>query len=163
MEKAKTLIIWEAPARPYKKGEKRYLTKLLAVLLPLVIFLVFAGQFTIIIVLLALLFVSYALYAVPPGKATYTIFEDGIEFGEEKVLFSDIDSFHLGKELGQTVVNIDLKKAGLIKRRFLLFDKIETKDKVLKILREKLTERNLQKEETKVTKYVKKLGLSLKE
>jgi hypothetical protein len=160
--KAKTLLIWEGPERPYKKQDRKFYSGMISVAVVLCIFLVFAGQFALIIVLLSILFASYALYATPPKNTTYLINEDGFIFDEEKVFWEQVDDFFIQKRLDGTVINLDINK-GLIKRRYLIPDNQQTLDKAVEIIEQHVERRKLKEEKSPVQKQIKKWGLSLKE
>lgn len=160
--KAKTLMIWEGPERPYKKQDRKFYSGMISVAIVLCLFLAFAGQFVLIIVLLSLLFASYALYATPPQKTTYVITEDGFELGEEKIFWEQVEDFFVTKRLDEKVINLDLVK-GFMKRRYLIPDNQETMDKAVDIIEQHIQRRKLSEEKSPLEKQIKKLGLSLRE
>jgi len=89
----KTLLSWEAPARPFRKKDRSYYTTsaILVILLILIAFL--AHEFLLIGVLLALTFVAYVLAFVPPGNVLYRISTQGITIGEDFYFWHFLDSF----------------------------------------------------------------------
>ena len=92
-EEIKTLLSWEAPARPFKKKDRSYYTTIaiIAVLLILIAFL--AQEFLLIGVILSFAFVTYVLAFVPPHNITYHISTQGITIGEDFYFWHFLDSF----------------------------------------------------------------------
>lgn len=160
--KAKTLLIWEGPERPYKKQDRKFYSGMISVALVLCLFLAFAGQFALIIVLLSLLFATYALYSTPPQKTTYVITEDGVELGEEKIFWEQIEDFFVTKKLDEKVINLNLLQ-GFMKRRYLIPDTQDTMDKAVEIIEKNVQRRKINEEKSPLQKQIKKLGLSLRE
>lgn len=160
--KAKTLMIWEGPERPYKKQDRKFYSGMISVAIVLCLFLAFAGQFVLIVVLLSLLFATYALYSTPPQKTTYVITEDGLELGDEKIFWEQIEDFFVTKKLDERVINVDLVK-GFMKRRYLIPNTQETMDKAVDIVEQHVQRRKLSEEKTPLQKQIKKIGLSLRE
>lgn len=159
---AKTLLIWEGPQRPYKRQDRKFYSGMISVAVVLCLFLVFAGQFILIIVLLSMLFASYALYATPPGKATYIITEEGLQLDDEKIFWEKIENFFVTKRLDGNIININLN-SGVMKRRYLIPDKQKTMDEAVSVLEKYAERRKVKEEKSPVQKYIKKVGLSLKE
>ncbi|HHH14303.1 MAG TPA: hypothetical protein ENJ78_01185 [candidate division WWE3 bacterium] len=158
----KTLLIWEGYARPFKKKDKKYFTNLISTAVVIIIFLLLAGQFTIIIAFLSLLFASYALYSVPPQKTTYVITNKGIELEEEVIPWERIKDYFVSEKLGHKVINLNLYE-GTLSRRYLLPDSKETLQKARKILNEYLAEYIEPKKQDFITKGIEKIGLKYKE
>jgi len=161
-EQAKTLLIWEGPERPHKKQDKKFYSGMISLVIVISIFLGVAGQFTLIIVLLSLLFATYALHSTPPQKTTYVLTTQGVEFKDEKMPWSKFKHYFVAKELDEKLINLDLKE-GFLSRRFLIADTQKTMDDVIKILKDYLNEKPYATEKSTMQKAIEKAGLSLKE
>lgn len=93
-EEIKTLLSWEAPARPFRKKDRSYYTTI-ATLLILVVLIVFfwLKDFLLIGTLLSLGFVTYVLAFVPPHNIKYRVSTQGITIGEDFYFWHFLDAF----------------------------------------------------------------------
>ena len=105
-EEIKTLLSWEAPARPFRKKDRSFYTTIaiLAILLIIISFL--AQEFLLIGVILSFAFVTYVLAFVPPKEITYTISTQGITVGEDFYFWHYLDSFWFKEKDGSKVLHI---------------------------------------------------------
>ncbi len=158
----KTLLIWEGYSRPFKKRDRKFFANMISTAIVILIFLVLAGQFTIIIAFLSLLFAIYALYSTPPQRTTYIITNKGVELEGELIPWEDIKDYFISKKLGHTIINLNLNK-GVLNRRYLLPDSIETLRKCKEILNKYLPEYSTPKKQDIITRSIEKIGLKYKE
>jgi uncharacterized membrane protein YdbT with pleckstrin-like domain len=85
---------WIAPGRPFKKRSKQfYLTALLIMLLVEVILFLFA-QYLLMVVVLSLVFVAFALAAVPPKDFHYRISDEGIMIEDGFFIWRELYDFY---------------------------------------------------------------------
>lgn len=100
----RTFLTWSAPGRPYsKKGRQFYLTvMLLAVLFGIILFLI--SEYTLIVVVFALAFVSIALSYVPPHNFHYKISTEGIKVQDYFYLWQELYDFYFKKIEGQDIL-----------------------------------------------------------
>lgn len=102
----KTLLSWSAPGRPFRKRTKQYyLTALLIMLLIEVILFLFS-QFILMMVVVSLVFVSFALATVPPHNFHYRISTEGITIEDHFYLWQELYDFYFKKVEGQDVLHI---------------------------------------------------------
>jgi len=102
----KTLLSWSAPGRPFqKKTREYYLTSLLIVLFVEVILFLFS-QYLLMIVVLSLVFVSFALASVPPKDFHYRISTEGITVEDHFYLWQELYDFYFKKRGGEQVLHI---------------------------------------------------------
>ena len=74
-----TALEWSAPGRPFEKKSKQYyLTALLIMLLVEIILFLFS-EYLLMLVVVALVFVSFALASVPPKDFKYRISNEGVQ------------------------------------------------------------------------------------
>lgn len=108
-EEIKTLLSWEAPARPFRKKDRSYYTTsaILVILLILIAFL--AREFLLIGVLLSLTFVAYVLAFVPPGNVLYRISTQGITIGEDFYFWHFLDSFWFKEKENSKILYIQTR------------------------------------------------------
>jgi hypothetical protein len=105
----KTLLTWQAPARPFRKRDRSYYTTIaiLVILLGLIAFL--AQEFLLIGVLMALAFVAYVLAFIPPNDLTYKISTQGITIGDHFYFWHFLDSFWFKEKEKQKVLFIQTR------------------------------------------------------
>ncbi|MBI2039664.1 hypothetical protein HYT18_01185 [Candidatus Microgenomates bacterium] len=89
----KTLLSWEAPARPFRRKDRSFYTTIAIIVILLILILLLAREFLLIGVLLALTFVAYVLAFVPPHDIKYRISTQGITIGEDFYFWHFLDSF----------------------------------------------------------------------
>lgn len=162
MEQQKTLLIWEGPVRPYKKQDKKFYANMISLVIVMGVFLFVAGQWPLIVVLLSLLFASYALYSQKPPNTTYAITNKGIVIDKEVIEYDKIQNFFVTKSLDETLINFDLK-LGFLKRRFMIPNNVKTLEKAEKILKDYIFEKPVTKQKPNVIMhYLDKFGLKFK-
>ncbi len=99
----KTLLSWSAPGRPFqKKSKEYYLTSMLIVLFVEVILFLFS-QYLLMVVVLSLVFVSFALASVAPRDFHYRISTEGITVEDHFYLWQELYDFYF-KRRGNTEV-----------------------------------------------------------
>lgn len=82
-EEIRTLLSWQAPARPFRKKDRSYYTTLAVIVILLVLILLLAKEFLLIATILSLAFVAYVLAFVPPNHIQYRISTQGITINED--------------------------------------------------------------------------------
>lgn len=108
-EEIRTLLEWEAPARPFRKKDRSYYTTLAIIVVLLTLILLLAKEFLLIATLLSLAFVSYVLAFVPPHRISYKISTQGITIGEDFYFWHFLDSFWFKQKEGHTVMHIQTR------------------------------------------------------
>ncbi|MEK7450973.1 MAG: hypothetical protein AAB662_03500 [Patescibacteria group bacterium] len=102
----KTLLSWTAPGRPFrKKGRQFYLTSLLIMLLIEIILFLFS-QYLLMLVVVSLVFVSFALATVPPRDFNYRISSEGITIEDHFFLWQELYDFYFKKREGVEVLHV---------------------------------------------------------
>ncbi|MDO8619555.1 MAG: hypothetical protein Q7R49_06500 [Candidatus Daviesbacteria bacterium] len=102
----KTLLEWEAPARPFKPKDRSYYTTIAVLVLLLGIIAFLANEFLLIGVLLALAFVAYVLAYIPPNDVKYRISSQGITISDHFYFWHELDSFWFKEKDGHKVLFI---------------------------------------------------------
>ena len=102
----KTILSWDASGRPYKKRKKEfYLTALLiATLIGVILFLF--SQYLLMLVVAALVLVSFALSSVPPRDFHYKISTEGLTIEDHYYLWQELYDFYFRKVSGVDTVHI---------------------------------------------------------
>lgn len=102
----KTLLSWQASARPFRKKDRSYYTTIAIIVILLVLISFLAHEFLLIGVLLSLAFVTYVLGFIPPGEVEYKISTQGITVGDHFYFWSELDSFWIGEKEGHKILHI---------------------------------------------------------
>lgn len=99
----KTLLSWSAPGRPFqKRGKQFYLTSLLIMVFIEIILFLFS-QYLLMVVVLSLVFVTFALSSVAPRDFHYRISTEGITVEDHYFLWQELYDFYF-KKRGETQV-----------------------------------------------------------
>lgn len=102
----KTLLSWQAPGRPFRKRGKEYFLSAMLLVLFLQIILFLFGQYMLMLVVLALLFVSFTLSSVPPTNFHYKISNQGITIEDHFYLWEELYDFYFKKREGLWVLHV---------------------------------------------------------
>jgi len=102
----KTLLSWTAPGRPFRKrGRQYYLTALLIMLLIEIILFLFS-QYTLMFLIVSLVFVAFMLSLVPPKNFHYRISTEGITIEDHFFLWQELYDFYFKNQYGVDVLHI---------------------------------------------------------
>ena len=106
-EEEKAVFVWQAPARPFKERNREYFTTIGAIVLLLSIILLFAREFLLIAVIIALSFVSYVLASVKPEEVEHQITTRGIRTGGKFFRWDQLGRFWFSSKFGQRILNVE--------------------------------------------------------
>lgn len=95
---AKTIISWKSPERIFKARSQKYFTKVALYGLIFVLAAVAFGEFFLVGVIIALIFVVYVLATVAPQVIEHRITNMGIISGGRPFLWEELDSFWFDKK-----------------------------------------------------------------
>ncbi|MBI4137391.1 hypothetical protein HY469_05000 [Candidatus Roizmanbacteria bacterium] len=98
------LIMWEAPTRPFKKRDRTFFQTVIALAFLLIVISLFLREWLLIGSILAIVFLSYVLAAVPPPIISNKITTKGIWTGDTFFKFSEIFQYWFEKQLENTVL-----------------------------------------------------------
>lgn len=101
-----TLLEWSAPGRPFKKRDASFYQTIAAMVFLLIVILFFLQEFLVIGVVLAVVFVGYALASVPPDTVIHKITKKGIWAHETFFSFSELSQFWFEERLENLVLII---------------------------------------------------------
>ncbi|MFW6110238.1 MAG: hypothetical protein ACOC6Q_02320 [Patescibacteria group bacterium] len=121
------MLEWEAPARPFVKRDKRWLSSAAAVLVLVSLVAILLRDFLLLGVVFALFFVIYALFTNPPEKITHRIGEQGIYFGGRFYSWEAISRFWFSTLSDYPVLVFDLEK-GVPSRLIMLLSDVDRKE-----------------------------------
>lgn len=94
---AKTIISWKSPVRIFKSRSKKYFTKIALYALIFILAAIAFGEFFLVGVIIAVVFVVYVLATAAPELIEHKITGMGIISGGRAFLWEELDSFWFDK------------------------------------------------------------------
>ena len=94
---AKSIIAWKSPDRIFKSRSKKYFTKVALYALVGILASIAFGEFFLVGVILAVVFVVYVLATVEPQTIEHRITNMGVVNGGRAFLWEELDSFWFEK------------------------------------------------------------------
>lgn len=98
---------WTAPERAYQKKNRDYWITAISILILVSVILIFVKEFFLIMALISVLFLYYALSAVPPGTVKNKITNWAVYFGELRYEWPDLKKFWFKKNLSNLTINFE--------------------------------------------------------
>lgn len=102
-----TLLKWQAPSRLFKRRDREYFTTIGVLVILLSVILVFAKEFLLVGVVMALAFVAYALASVPPEIVEHTISNKGMRTGGKLYEWEQFGRFWFEEKWKQRMVVVE--------------------------------------------------------
>lgn len=129
VEKIKTLLEWDSLSRLFIPRDKKYFSNLGILILIAGLVLIFFKEFVIILVVLALAFVTYALSTVPPEKIHHKITSQGVVSADHSYGWKELKDFWFTEKDGITILQINTVLR-FPARLIILVDRPATKEKI---------------------------------
>lgn len=101
-----TLLSWHAPGRPYKKRSLEYFINGFLIMMAIEIILFLFHEYLLMLVVIALGFLSLALAIVPPHMMFYRISTEGIRIEEHFFIWDELYDFYFTKRHGQDMLHV---------------------------------------------------------
>ncbi len=128
---------WKSPGRPFRKRAKQYfLTALLMMLLVEIILFLFS-EYLLMAVVLALVFVAFALSSVPPKEFYYKMSNEGIQIEDAFFLWKELYDFYFIKK--DNVETIRIRTEAYLPGELTITFNPEDREKIQKFLVEYLS------------------------
>lgn len=105
----KTLFVWSAPNRLFKKREREYFTTVGTIAFLLAVILIFFKEWLLIAVIIALSFMVYILGTIQPEKVKHKITTRGVGTDGKTYHWQMLGRFWFGERLGQKILYIETK------------------------------------------------------
>jgi len=106
----KTLLSWSAPGRPFQKKTKEYYLNILIIMLLVEVILFLFSQYVVMVLVVALVFLAYALNSVPPHDFHYKITMEGVMVEDHFFLWEELYDFSFKKQNGVDTLLIGTKQ-----------------------------------------------------
>ena len=94
---AKTIVSWKSPDRIFKARSKKYFTKVALYSLIFILAAIAFGEFFLVGVIMAIVFVVYVLATAQPQVIEHKVTNMGIISGGRAFLWEELDSFWFDK------------------------------------------------------------------
>lgn len=99
-----TLVSWHAPGRPFRKRNREYFINIALIVLAVEVILFLFAQYFLMLVVVALVFVNYALKTVPPHDFRYKISTEGVMIEDYFLLWQELYDFYFIKQDGMELL-----------------------------------------------------------
>ena len=100
----RTLLSWSAPGRPFRPKTKQFFLSISLLVFFLEVILFLFGQYELMVVLIALAFLSVVLSTVPPHNFHYKISTEGIKVEDYFYIWSELYDFYFKTIEGQDIL-----------------------------------------------------------
>ena len=127
VEQEKTLLSWRAKSRPYRPAEQqtRLVLLVLGVLITLV--LAFAGEWMLIVVLMAGVFFYYAWNKVPPEEVDFLVTNKGIRAFGRLYMWWEFSSWWVEEKWSGHLMILSLS-SGFVNRLYIPIETVKVDD-----------------------------------
>jgi hypothetical protein len=105
--KYKVLRKWEAPMRIHHKHHRQDYLMVIFIGLPLITFFVIVGQYMLIAVTVALIFLTFVLWNTKPGEVTHKITTLGVYSIDKLYKWKELESYWISKVQNVYLLNIE--------------------------------------------------------
>lgn len=107
-EPERELYAWQAPARLFKKRNREFYSTVAAIIFLVSVILLFAKEFLLIAVILALGFVSYMLSSVEPEEVDHRLTNKGVRTSGKLYRWQQLGRFWWEDKWNQQVMHVEL-------------------------------------------------------
>jgi hypothetical protein len=109
-QQEEVFLQWEAPSRPFKKRNRKYYTTIVLIVVLISLILLFAGQFLLIAVMIAISFLGYALSAIPPEMIVNKVTTYGVRNNNTLYHWDYLGRFWFTSKYNQRLLNIETSR-----------------------------------------------------
>lgn len=93
----RTLLAWSAPGRPFRKKSREFYLSIVLITFLVEIILFLFSQYELMLAVIAIVFLSVVLSAVPPRNFQYRISTEGITIEDHFYLWEELYDFYFKK------------------------------------------------------------------
>lgn len=105
----RTFLAWSAPGRPFQKRSKEYFLTILVIMLLLEVILFLFSQYLLMVLVVAFVFLTYALNTVVPHDFHYKITSQGVMVEDHFFIWEELYDFYFKRQNGSDVLIIGTK------------------------------------------------------
>ncbi|MDQ3098295.1 MAG: hypothetical protein M3Q44_00945 [bacterium] len=136
------LLNWKAPSRPFKKRDKDFFTTVTIMAILSIVILFFMREFLVIAVVIALVFLVYVLYTVPPEDIDNSIFTTGISNGTHFYAWPELICYWFETRWGNDIL-VAQTRASLPGSVYLLLRDAATRAKIEEVIGTRLIRKDV--------------------
>ncbi|MBP7875836.1 hypothetical protein KA012_02470 [Candidatus Woesebacteria bacterium] len=104
------LLDWVAPSRPFRKPNRRFFSTvtMIAVLIGLILF--FANQMLPVAVVVAVVFLTYVLFSIPPSDVRYRLTTYGVRIEDQLYHWEELGRFWYTQQYAIDILHIEVAR-----------------------------------------------------
>lgn len=140
-EEKKLLLSWKSPSRPFKKRDKDFFTTVTIMAILSIVILFFMREFLVIAVVIALVFLVYVLYTVPPEEVENSVYTTGIANGLHFYSWPELTYYWFESRWGHDIL-VARTRASLPGSIYVLLREPATKARVEEVIGTRLMVKN---------------------
>ena len=104
------LVTWKAPARPFKKRNKKFFRTVFTIALLVALILFFAGQILPVALVISVVFLVYVMAMIPPQDVSVKLTNYGFYIDKEAFAWYEMGRFWFEQKQGLDVLMIELNR-----------------------------------------------------
>lgn len=136
-EPERDLVVWSAPARPFKKRDRKFYVTVISIVGIVSLILFLAEGIMPVILLISLLFLFYIMNTVSPETIEYKVTTKGISMADKKVAWNYLGRFWFTQRTNSEILTVETSN---FPGRMEFVIPQEKKDEIKKALSSFLTE-----------------------
>lgn len=102
----RNLLVWRAPARPYRKRDRSFFVNASVVAVLVILIALLVQDILLVGAILALTFLAFVLYTIEPEEIDYHLSTQGITIGNHFYLWNDLESFWISQKDHEKIIYI---------------------------------------------------------
>lgn len=103
-EEKEVFFAWRSPSRVFRRRDREYFTNIGAIVFLLSVIFIFAREYVLVVVVLAIVFLVYVLSTVPPEEVDHRITNLGIDSAGTYYRWEVLNDFWFEKQWGQVLL-----------------------------------------------------------
>ncbi|HLD11430.1 MAG TPA: hypothetical protein VJB91_00795 [Patescibacteria group bacterium] len=103
------LLRWMSPSRPYRRWSKDDIVTIATVTFLVLLLFVFLKWFLEAAVVIALFFVAYMLYTVPPEEVEHKVTPQGLTTAGHSYVWEELKAFWVAEQHGVNVLHLETR------------------------------------------------------
>lgn len=104
------LLEWIAPSRPFHKPNRRFFTTITTIGILIGLILFFANQMLPVAVVVAVVFLSYVLFSIPPGDVRHRLTTYGVRIEEQLYYWEELGRFWFTQQYKSNILHIEVAR-----------------------------------------------------
>ena len=139
-EMEKDLVVWVAPARPFRKRDKQFYVTTISIAGIVCLILFLAEGAMPVILIISLIFLYYVMNTVPQNEIEYKITNKGVKVSGRRTDYQCVGRFWFSTKYDSEILNLE---TSFIPHRMELVTKPELQEDIRKALKDYLVEETI--------------------